>query len=294
MKRSLLSQLANAALLATAASCAQAAINCTVSATSVTTNYVPTDVVATLATGSYTVNCTRLITDASSINYDLQANNGANPTTGSNNRVRLGATADYYNYELYRSSTINNANRWQVANSRRFTGSVSFSGVSLIASQGPITFFVNAPAPQAEEPAGSYTDRVTMTLREDGAGNRLLDGTSTFDVTLNTVKRCIFSTAATTLNFTYTSFQTNAALPAAASTFQVRCTQQAPYTVALDATSGVLLGLQYNLTLSPTSEIGNSANQNFSITGSIPAGQAGECTNNTCSGTQQRTITISY
>jgi spore coat protein U-like protein len=294
MKRMLLSKTLGACLLAMNAGASFAVINCTVSATNITTSYSPTNATATLATGSYTVNCTRLSTDASSINYDLQANNGANPTSGSNNRARLGATTFLYNYELYRSSTINNSNRWQVAPNRRFTGTVSFTGASLIASQGPIPFFLNIPVPQTEDPAGSYTDRVTMTLEEVGNGNGLLDGASGFDVTINTVNRCIFSTPATALAFTYTSFQTTVALPTAPSTFQVRCTRQAPYTVALDATTGVLLGLQYSLTLSPTSATGNSLNQVFTITGSIPANQAGACTAASCSATQQRTLTISY
>jgi spore coat protein U-like protein len=294
MKRTLLAQTFSATMLAMSASSAWAVINCTVTATDISTSYVPTNASATVVAGSYTVNCTRLSTDPSSINYDLQANNGANPTGGSNNRIRLGTTSFFYNYELYRSSTISNANRWQLAPSRRFTGTVSFTGAALIASHGPIPFFVNIPAPQTEDPAGSYTDRVTMTLQEDGNGNRLLDGASGFNVDINTVRRCVFSTPATALNFTYTSFQTTAASPTAASTFQVRCTRQAPYTVALDATTDVLLGLQYNLTLSPTSATGNSANQSFTINGTIPAGQAGTCATNTCTGTQQRTLTISY
>ncbi len=294
MKQTMLSQLVSAAVLAMAAGSAHALINCTVTATDISTSYVPTNASATLVTGSYTVNCTRDSTsDPSSINYDLQANNGANDTTGSNNRVRLGTTTFFYNYELYRQLPVTGLNRWQITNTRRFAGTVNFSGASLIASHGPITFYLNIP-PQVEDPAGTYTDRVTMTLQEDAAGNRLLDGISGFNVEVNTVKRCIFSTPASTLSFEYTSFQTTAAAPVAPSTFLVRCTRQTPYTVALDATSGVVLGLQYSLSLNPAGRTGTSANQNFDITGSIPAGQAGACTASTCSGTQQRTLTISY
>jgi spore coat protein U-like protein len=309
MKPRKLGKIVSAALLAMSSGAGFAAINCSVSATNITTNHVPT-AGPTLVTGSYTVNCLRdsATSDPSSINYDLQANNGENPnTSGTANRARLGATSFYYNYELYRSAGVTDViNRWQIGFGRRFNGTVTFAGTALIASDGPRTFWLNIPI-QTEDPAGSYTDRVTMTLNEVivGGADRLLDGASGFDVTINTVKRCVFSSSPTPLNFVYTSFQTTAATPTADSTFQVRCTRNAIYSVQLDNPNpGVLLGLKYNLTLnrintagnlaSPLSVSGNSLDQNFRITGSIPAGQAGACAGSTCSASQQRTLTITY
>jgi spore coat protein U-like protein len=286
--------LAIAALAAAAGihTSAQSAITCSVSATNINASYVPTNAAALLVTGSYTVNCMRAAGDAGSISYDLSANNGANPTTGSNNRIRLGTSTFYYNYELYRSATISNANRWQIANNRRFTGVITFTGTALNATSGAQTFWLNI-LPQTEDPAGTYTDTVTMTLAENVAGSPFLNS-GTFDVNITTDKRCVFTSTPATLDFNYTSFQ-NTVSNATPSAFQVRCTRNATYSVALDATSGTLLGLNYNLTLTtPASLVGNSANQNFSVSGNIPANQVGTCNTGTCTATQARTLTITY
>lgn len=286
--------LAAAALTALAGipATAQAAITCSVSATNINANYVPTSATALLTTGSYTVNCTRMAGDPSSINYDLSANNGANQTGASTNRVKFGTPAFYYNYELYRSATVSNPNRWQIANSRRFTGTITFAAASLNSSSGPQTFWLNV-LPQTEDPEGTYTDQVTMTLAEDVAGSPFLNS-NTFNVNITTANRCIFISTPADLNFSYTSFQTTVS-SVSATAFQIRCTRNASYSVALDAATGTLLGLTYNLSLAaPTSRTGNSLSQNFSVSGSMPLGQVGTCNTASCTASEQRTLTITY
>jgi hypothetical protein len=95
------------------------------------------------------------------------------------------------------------------------------------------------------------------------------------------------------VNLSYTSFQP---VPANASTFYgVRCTTALPYTMALDATTGTLLGLTYTLALSPSSSgTGIGVTQTYSIIGTIAAGQSGTCPLGVCSGSQTRTLTLTW
>jgi hypothetical protein len=81
---------------------------------------------------------------------------------------------------------------------------------------------------------------------------------------------------------------------AASTTYGVTCTLALPYTMALDATSGTILGLAYTLSLSQSSSTGTGAQQTFSVNGNMAGGQAGTCATATCSGSQARTITVTY
>ena len=93
------------------------------------------------------------------------------------------------------------------------------------------------------------------------------------------------------VNFTYTSFQASTA--SASSSFGVRCTTALPYTMALDATSGTLLGLSYSLALSASGS-GTGATQSYNINGSMAANQAGTCGTGVCTGSQTRTLTLTW
>ena len=64
--------------------------------------------------------------------------------------------------------------------------------------------------------------------------------------------------------------------------------------MALDATSGTIVGLNYTLALSQTSATGNGLVQSHSVNGSIAGGQSGTCATATCSGSETRTLTVSY
>jgi hypothetical protein len=64
--------------------------------------------------------------------------------------------------------------------------------------------------------------------------------------------------------------------------------------MALDATSGTLLGLPYTLAISQSSSTGTGTAQTFAINGSIVGGLPGTCASGTCSATDIRTLTITY
>jgi len=261
-------------------------VTCNASVTSITKGYDPNVVGDTVVTGSYTVSCNRLASDPNTFNWQLGANNGQQPN-GAQNRVQMGAAANRYNYEIYRLTPYVNANRWQDGGTTRFTGTINF-GAALIASQSG-AFDLRLPGPQPVDPAGTYTDTVTVTVR-NGAGTMLSQ--TTFNVSIITIANCTLTTPPPNLNLAYTSFQV---APAAASvTYRVNCTTNMPYTMALDATSGTLVGLNYTVALSQAAATGTGANQTFSINGAITAGQAGTCATGSCSGSATRTLTITY
>jgi spore coat protein U-like protein len=263
-----------------------AAVTCTASVTSITKGYDPNVVGDTVVTGSYTVSCTRLASDPNTFNWQLGADNGLH-NNGAQNRVQMGGAANRYNYEVYRLSPYVNANRWQDGGTTRFTGTINF-GAGLVASQSG-AFDLRLPGPQPVDPAGTYTDTVTVTVR-NGSGGMLSQ--TTFNVSIITIASCTLTSPPGNINLAYTSFQ---AAPAAASaTFGVNCTTGIPYTMDLDATSGTLVGLSYSLALSQSSSNGTGVAQTFSINGSIAAGQAGTCATGSCSGSATRTLTITY
>jgi spore coat protein U-like protein len=275
-------------LVSTFAGCAaHAAVTCNVSVTSITKGYDPNVVGDTVATGSYTVSCTRLASDPNTFNWSLGANNGTH-AAGAQNRVQMGAAANRYNYELYRQTPYNNGNRWQNNAATRFTGTINF-GALLMASQSG-AFDLVLPGPQPVDPAGTYTDTVTVTLRN--ATTNMVINMNTFNVTIPTIANCTLTSPPGNMNLSYTSFQP---APAAASVnFSVNCTTAMPYAMALDATSGTLVGLNYTLALSQSAATGTGVAQNFSINGSIAAGQSGTCATGSCSAAATRTLTITY
>lgn len=122
--------------------------------------------------------------------------------------------------------------------------------------------------------------------------------TGNFNVNLTLTSKCEINTP-TDLAMTYTSFQTGAS--AGTSTINVKCTNNLPYTLALDGTgtyTDAAVNLTYDLTLSGATAAGTGANQTITVTGNIAAGQSGNCGSASCtnalSGNKQRTLTVSY
>ena len=129
--------------------------------------------------------------------------------------------------------------------------------------------------------------------------------TGNFDVVINLTSKCEINNenAATgavigDLTFSYTSFQT--AVATAQTSFNVRCTDDLPFGLALDTLSATddAVDLAYTLTLSATTGTGTGANQSFDVDGEIAAGQAGRCATATCTNTaatnKTRTLTVTY
>jgi spore coat protein U-like protein len=266
---------------------ASALITCSVMVTSVDVVYDPTSPVQNVTTGSYTITCNRLASDANTLDWRLGVNNGLNtpPNSGGFNRAMMGASR--YDYDTYSSPGV----KWgggTGGSGARITGTLVFGGALTATVTGP--FDIVLPGSQAVRPAGSYTDTLTVTL-ETSTGSFLNNTTS--GVTVLTTNTCQISVPPGNVSFTYTSFQPGPAL--ASTSYGVRCTTALPYTMALDATSGTMIGLTYNLSLAPASSgTGTGATQTYNINGSIAGGQAGTCGTAVCNGSQTRTLTLSW
>ena len=274
-----------AALVCLAASTAHAAYVCNVSVTNVSLAFVPTIAATNVMTGSYTINCTRLGSDPNVLNWSLANNNGG-AGAGGNNFANLGGNT--YQYDTYFPGSL--TNKWGSGAALRFTGAMNFGGSLNASASG--SFDVVVVGTQAVGPTGTYTDTVGLRLRNTSTGATIgANPIASFVVSLVTSNYCQISVSPGDLNFTYTSFQVAAAT--ASTTYGVRCTL-IPYTMSLDATSGTLLGLTYNLSLSTSSTTGTGVTQTHTINGSIAGGQAGTCATGSCSGSQTRTLTITY
>jgi spore coat protein U-like protein len=247
--------------------------------------YSPTAPTDNISSGLWIMNCSRTSGDPSNLAYSLAANNGLQPA-GAFNRVRNGATSNYYSYNLYRFAPYITGNQWQTATP--FTGTLSF-GAGLSASAFG-SFDAVLPAMQAVQPAATYTDTVTVTLRN--TGNAAILDISNFNVSVLTSNTCQITMPPGNINFNYTSFQSSQAT--ATTTFASRCTTGLPYPMSLDATTGTLLGITYTLSLPIAAATGTGSDQTFSIDGAIAASQAGNCPTSNCVATDTRTLTISY
>lgn len=260
-----------------------AAISCTVTASGIATAYVPSTAATNVTQGTLTVTCQRNNAgDGTTANFTLAANNGLH-AAGQQNRAQLGNTASRINYDLFQDSTC--ATAWRATAANRISGSIA--GLSgFIPSSTNLPFWACVPGSQTGLPAGTYTDTVTVTLR--GAGTT----TTTFLVSITTPASCSLTLPPPGIvNFTYIAFGgvVNANIP-----FSVTCTSLLPYTMALDATVGVVGGLQYTLALSASSATGTGVAQGYSVDGTMAANQAGTCAASSCLATQSRTLTISY
>src|SRR5262245_51580525 len=171
------------------------AVTCNASVTSITKGYDPNVVGDTVVTGSYTISCTRLASDPNTFNWQLGANNGLQPGGGGQNRVQMGGGANRYNYELYRITPYVNGNRWQDGGGNRFNGTLNF-GAGLVATQSG-AFDLRLPGPQTVDPAGTYTDTVTVTVR-NGSGTMLSQ--TTFNVSIITIANCTLTSPPGNIN----------------------------------------------------------------------------------------------
>ena len=278
MKRAVLLVLVALAVLLSPA--ARAAITCSVSSSGFAAAYNPATATANITQTFFTVTCTRGATsDPTSINYSVKADNGLNPQ-GQGNRATFGANR--ISYDIYKDSAC--ATQWK--GNSAITGTITFTSTGTVSQQG--NFWGCIPAGQTGLAAGTYTDTVTMTMTY---GNPQSTATGTFGVTITTPPVCTVTTAPGTVAFTYVSF---GAAANASTTFGVTCTLALPYTMALDATTGTIVGITYTLSISSPSSTGTGAQQTFQINGNVAAGQSGTCASAACSGSQARTLTITY
>jgi len=268
---------------------AEAAVSCSLSATSVNGVYVRT---ANLnLSGTLTITCTRTAGEASQVIY-IGVNEGEPPAgrvlTRQNGTETLA-------YQVYRNPAY--TGQWTEAQGRA-PGNANAGGLEFTmtltgaTTSSTVNYYLQVPAGTAK-PAGIYDDlAITATLRPSRTGTPF--GTAVFGATASIVDECFFNSSPTPLALNYTSFS---ATPVTGnSTFSVSCTQSTPYTMALDSTSATMPGLniQYSLALSSASSTGTGFAQSHSVTVTIPAGQQGTCAMASCSGTATRTVTLTY
>jgi spore coat protein U-like protein len=199
---------------------------------------------------------------------------------------------NYYTYQTYRSGTQVWAN-FPFLGLFRIQGTVNFAGALFGSTSG--TFIVRA-APQAAGPAGTYIDTLTWTLYQ-GTSNTTLDN-GVFNVVFITNPVCTLSPVPN-LTFNYTSFQ---GAPANASAnFTVTCSDWLHYGMALDNTGPIIdnaVNLSYTLSLSAPGGTGTGLAQPYSVNGTMPAGQSGNCAGAFCTNAaatnKTRTLTVTY
>lgn len=268
---------------------AQAVVACSLTANNVVSVY---DALATsdnLNSSTFTLSCTRDSSDPSTLNFISFTNDGLY-NNGLNNRAKHGSANSYVKYDFFTSSGY--STNWSKSN-KCIVSTLNFGGS--LSGSATVTFYARIPTAQTGIPQGQYTDLVTVSAsynRTSCQNNATADTSGAFSVQISNVPACQFTSPPGTMAFTYAAFSTTAAT--ASTTFGTRCSTTLPYTMALDATSGVVSGLRYTLTLSGTSGTGNGAIQSYSISGSMPAGQAGTCTGATCNESVVRSLTITY
>jgi spore coat protein U-like protein len=266
----------------------QAALTCSGPAsTGFLTAYAPAGVVPNVNQGIVSFNCTRTIaTDATSVL--LNANNGAN-ATGVQNSVRLKG-ANRISYEAYKDSACGALWTSAVLADYMSVPLLNVLGTQSISASfwGCITIANQLVA------AGYYTDTVTMRIRNI-TNTAWLSSNGTFTVGVTNPATFSISTPPGNIVFTYTAF---GSAVNASTTFKTTGTLNLPYTMSLDAYSGVANGLNYTLGIDsqapPVSSRGSGAAQTHTINGNMSAGQAGACSTGSCTSSQVHTLFISY
>ena len=289
-------------LLCTCALQTHAAISCALSSTSVDLNYVNGQGTTSNASGTITVNCTRLSSDANTQTYWVGIDFGTR--TGTPRRVfrhgALTATADRLNVSIRKNGTLT---EWTNTGTARVNGTLNFA--TALSASVVLTYDFQVAAGQTSKTPGIYDEAFTASLQLTTNGAAV--ATATFVPTISIVAQCFVGqvTAGTlatgavspsTMNLAYTSF---AAIDQTANmSFTVHCTRNTTYTLVLTPTTGTLLGLNYTLALSPPGGppaiTGTGLAQPYTVTGTIPSGQAGTCSTGACTATQNATLTITY
>ncbi len=270
-----------AVLFAALAPCAaSAAYNCSISSPGFSAAYDPTSPTTNVTQTQLTITCTRSISDASTMDWSVRADNGLNPRGGGRNRAAFGRSR--VNYDIFQDPAC--GTQW--GGGAALAGTLDFSGS--LSATATVDYWGCIPARQTRLRAGTYTDLVTMTLTY-GPFSSIASGT--LGVNIATPASCRLTTPPAALVFNYAAF---GPVVNASTSYGVTCTSYLAYSMALDATSGTLLGLNYALTLPTPAASGTGVEQTFAIDGSIAAGQGGTCGAGSCSASQLRTLTVAY
>ena len=262
------------------------AISCTITSSGWALNYTPSNPVPQSVQTSFTLTCSRTAAgDATTLNYFVAVDNGQH-FTGTANHAQQQTGTSQIAYENYKNSGCTSL--WKSSGGNRISGSMTLTG--FLPTTVTTSYWGCITTTQTGLPADTYTDTVAMTVTNSSGGATI--GTGSFNVSIYQPAVCNITQAPGNVAFTYSAFQ--ASVAAASTTFGVTCTNGMPYSMALDATSGVVAGLQYAVALSASSASGSGSQQNYTVNGTMPANQAGTCGAGSCSGTSVRTLTITY
>jgi hypothetical protein len=267
---------------------AHARVTCSISSAGFSTAY---GSALNVTAASFTVTCTAN-PGGGSATYQVAVDNGLN-FSGTQNRAASGGNT--LNYFLASDSGCTSA--WKGTAYIPATPYTTQNFLAAGTETKTFSYYGCVPAGLAVPAAGTYSDTVTMSFIPGGTA---FTG-GTFAVSITAPATCSFSTQPGNIDFNYTSF----GAAALANTFFVtNCSNLLPYTMALDVTSGTIVGLNYTLALNTTPDSGGTSPltsrgtaagaQTFYINGSIAAGQAGTCATGTCSGSETHTLTITY
>jgi spore coat protein U-like protein len=279
--------LAALAMLAFSAG-AQARFTCNITAASTLTLTTAYGSALNITAGSITVSCTSNNVASRTATYQISAPYSAN-ATGTQRRAAFGA--NFLNYNL--GANLGCSTAWNNTTAQLPTPAYTTPAMTSASAADVHTFYFwfCVPAGLTVPAAGTYTDTTNLTVTGLASAGGFTGGTGALKVNITAPATCSLSTPPGNIVFNYTSF---GAAANASTTFGATCTNLLPYTMALDATTGTLLGLTYTLALSAASATGSGVAQSYTINGTIAAGQSGTCAATTCTGSQTRTLTISY
>jgi hypothetical protein len=250
--------------------------------------------------GQFLVTCTRVQqSDPITRVIYIGVNAGENPDGTAGREMTRQSGTQQMNYAIYRNPGFTGG--WSEGTGRNpgqtqgggLNYTVNFSSNTTYAQSFIIPYYMRVTQGNySGVPAGIYDDlNVTVRVRASRTGT--IESSAAFGPTVSKPSHCYFSVPPATLSINYTSFSSTASTGSV--NYGVSCTNGTSYTMALSSTSGTLLGLNYTLSLSATgSQLGTGFQQNYSVNGSIAAGQAGTCAGGTCTASQQRTLTITY
>ncbi len=259
--------------------------------------------------GLISFTCTRLTTDLLTQTVYIGINIGENPdgsaATGTDREMTRQTGLQQINYSVFRNSTPSGA--W-TSGTGRALGNTATGGL-----QTAITFSAGATSQAfsfpyyirvlaaswsaATAPAGIYDDLgLLATLRLNNSTGAIQGSPASFGVTMSKPSHCYFSVTPGNISMSYISLSTSPVT--ASSNYSINCTNSTTYTMALNSSNGVLVGLQYTLALSATgTRTGSGFQQNYTVNATIPAGQAGTCASGSCSATSAvgaHVVTITY
>jgi spore coat protein U-like protein len=273
---------------------AWSAINCTIVASPVMVKGIYINTANLDVPGTFTVTCTRNpATDPRKPDIWVGL---AQATTGETALQEAGVNTLAYTVAhrtyasgIWTSTGGGNANS---TNNQAVTVRLDFGNSGATVTQ-TFNYYFRVALSQVK-PAGVYVDTMAVTLRLGTTAAATVLNTTTLGVALSIPKSCRFSTPPAAVTVNYPAFS---AVPVTgASNFAMTCTQGTTYTIALDATRGLIPNVQlaYGLSLSAAAATGTAVSQGYTVNISVDAGQAGRCIVSTCNGTDSRTLTVTY